>query len=169
MIGSRVLRPAPLRGVHRSLAGDTRRGASRPGRPTRTPNIGGVDAMIRSFRWPLMAACLVGGVAVGRYVGPTAAHGELSPAGKAIPAEWTSYRDVVKPVLPAVVSIESKMKAKKADRPSTRGRQFQPDDQDAPDLRRFFEEFQRRQQEESPREQALGFGSGFIVDAAGVI
>jgi serine protease Do len=80
----------------------------------------------------------------------------------------TSYRGVVKQVLPAVVSIESKLKAKKGE---TTARRAQPQ----PDLSELPEEFrrllpdQRRMQPDMPREQALGFGSGFIVNPAGVI
>src|SRR4051812_42138982 len=126
--------------------------------------------MTRSFRMPLVVAALIGGVAVGRYVGPTAAQGKAGPAAPAIPAELTSYRDVVKQVLPAVVSIESKTKPKKADRSTARRQRPQAIPQDVPEeFRRFFEEYQRRQDEQPPREQAIGFGSGFIVDPAGVI
>src|SRR5436309_2777948 len=104
--------------------------------------------MVRSFRWPLLVACLAGGVTAGRYVGQPAAHGELSPAGKAIPTELTSYRDVVKQVLPAVVSIEAKVKPKKADGPVTRRARPQTDNPQVPEeFRRFFDEFQRRQDE----------------------
>src|SRR5205823_1336118 len=43
------------------------------------------------------------------------------------------------------------------------------DNQDLPeDFRRFFEEMQRRQ-EDVPFDPTLGFGSGFIVDASGVV
>jgi serine protease Do len=73
-------------------------------------------------------------------------------------------------VLPAVVSIESKVKAKKGDG-TNRRRQVMPDLQGVPEqfrdqLRRFMEE---QQGGDTPREQVLGFGSGFIVDPAGVI
>jgi serine protease Do len=74
-------------------------------------------------------------------------------AAPAIPKEFTSYRAIVKAVLPAVVSIEAKAKAKAKPLNDPRG----PDD-----LRRFFD----GQQELNPR---LGFGSGFFVDASGVI
>src|SRR5438105_2753080 len=71
---------------------------------------GGVQKMIRSARWPLLVVCLAGGVAVGRWAGQTEVQGQLAPAVAAIPRELTSYRDVVKRVLPAVVSIEAKAK-----------------------------------------------------------
>jgi serine protease Do len=108
-------------------------------------------------------------VALGRYVGQPAAQGQL-PAAAAIPRELTSYRDVVKQVLPAVVSIEAKLKPQKAEPGQARRRLPRSENQDLPEeFRRFFEEFQRRQDELPQREMALGFGSGFIVDPSGVI
>src|ERR1017187_3164683 len=69
-----------------------------------------------------------------------------------LPRELTSYREVVKRVLPAVVSIETRAKpgTKWADRPQL------PD------------EF-RRPPGSSSDPGRLGFGSGFLVDAAGVV
>jgi serine protease Do len=86
-----------------------------------------------------------------------------------IPKELTSYRDVVKRVLPAVVSIEMQVKAKKVKKPARRrGPQF--DDSKVPEeFRRFFKEMEKRQfdlQDQAPRH---GFGSGFLVDPKGVI
>jgi serine protease Do len=130
--------------------------------------------MIRSARWPLLVVCLVGGVAVGRWAGQPAAQGQLAPVAPAIPRELTSYRDVVKQVLPAVVSIESKLKARRQpeanSQPRRRPRPQIPDFPGLPDeLRRFFEEQQDRRPDQMPQEQNLGFGSGFIIDPAGVI
>jgi serine protease Do len=129
--------------------------------------------MKRSIRLPVLVACLAGGVAVGRFVGPPDAQGQLTPAATAVPRELTSYRDVVKQVLPAVVSIESKVKAKKGNGVIRRGRGQQPFEMPpgAPEqFRKFFEEPQRQPEDQPmPREQAIGFGSGFIVDPAGVI
>src|SRR5262249_35293904 len=62
---------------------------------------GGTRVMIRSARWPLLIICVAGGVAVGRWAGEPVAQGQLAPTS-AIPRELTSYRDVVKQVLPAV-------------------------------------------------------------------
>jgi len=79
--------------------------------------------------------------------------------------ELTSYRDVVKMVLPAVVSIEPKAK------PITKaaqGKKRQPkaDDPRIPDdLRKFFE----GQEFDLPDEPQGGFGSGFLVDPSGVV
>jgi serine protease Do len=117
-----------------------------------------------------MVLCLAGGVAAGRWVGQSEAQGQL-PAGAAAPRELTSYRDVVKQVLPAVVSIEAKAKIRKTDGAQARRARPRLDMPDnVPDeFRRFFEDFQRRQDEMPIPEPAVGFGSGFLVDAKGVI
>jgi len=61
-------------------------------------------------RCSLIVGCLmVGGLAGSFLVGPLL-KGQ-APGGAAIPKEMTSYRDMVKRVLPAVVSIESTVKA----------------------------------------------------------
>src|SRR5438309_2148302 len=129
--------------------------------------------MKRLARGPLVVACVLAvGVAAGRWAGVTPVLGQ-SAASPAV-HEPTSFRDVVKKVLPAVVSVESKAKPE----PRRTGAQNNPrrrvvprlDDQQVPeDFRRFFEEFQRRQEDEGPSEQFLGFGSGFIVDPKGIV
>jgi serine protease Do len=80
-----------------------------------------------------------------------------APVAPALPRELTSYRDVVKKVLPAVVSIESRAKA------GRRGRSL-PDDMPE-DFRRFFQD---DDEDKAPAPRG-GFGSGVIVDAKGVI
>src|SRR5262249_5971560 len=93
-----------------------------------------------------------------------------APAPAAIPKEITSYRDVVKRVLPAVVSIESTAKPKAAQKPNQPRRRPQFDDQDVPEeFRRFFEEFQGNPFEDGDGIPAHSFGSGFLIDAKGVI
>jgi len=84
----------------------------------------------------------------------------------------TSYREVVRRVLPAVVSIESRVKPKKVEPQAQRPRRPQP--RDLPpgvpeEFRRFFEGMQDRDDGQMPPETNLGFGSGFIVDASGLI
>src|SRR5260370_19956031 len=65
-----------------------------------------------SKEFPLMrsllvtAAALVAGAFIGTSLGSALLQGQPSPP-PAIPKEMTSYRDVVKKVLPAVVSIEA--------------------------------------------------------------
>jgi serine protease Do len=106
-------------------------------------------------RWALATVCLCVGLTLGFYLAGTLLHGQPPVVDAPImPKEITSYRDVVKKVLPAVVSIESKAK------PSTR--RPNPRRQPTPDDPRFFEN-QPQQGED------LGFGSGFLVDPNGVI
>jgi serine protease Do len=126
--------------------------------------------MTRSIRWPMLAVCLGVGLAAGRYVELPTVQGDSTVVASAIPAEMTSYRGVVKQVLPAVVSIESKVKPKKSEAGAGRRTPPQPDAQQIPEeFRRFFPDLPRIQPDASPRQQVLGFGSGFIVDQSGVI
>jgi serine protease Do len=119
--------------------------------------------MRRTAQWAVGVSCLaVGGIIGGYLAGPylqgqNAANPLLAP-----PKEANSYRDVVKKVLPAVVSIETKVKA--AARPKAR-RQL-PDD--IPEqFRRQFEGAEHFEMPE-PAPQG-GFGSGFLVDPKGVV
>jgi serine protease Do len=89
-----------------------------------------------------VALCLALGIAGGIYA-DRQLRGEPSPAAAVMPRELTSYRDVVKRVVPAVVSIESKAK---------------------PGARRAAAD-----NEDGPRGENLGFGSGFVIDPKGVI
>src|SRR5437868_1469860 len=69
-----------------------------------------------------------------------------------LPKELTSYGGIVDNVLPAVVSIESRVKAR---RPTRRGTDpFDRDMQDRP---------------ERPDMLNLGFGSGFLIDPRGIV
>ena len=88
----------------------------------------------------LLAGGLLGSLATNAYL-----HGRAEPA-PAIPKELTSYRDIVKKVLPAVVSIEAKGKARKPAKPVP--------GQPSGDM------------EDTP---ALGYGSGFLFDPKGVV
>jgi serine protease Do len=86
-----------------------------------------------------------------------------APDAPAIPKELTSYRDVVKKVLPAVVSIDSKAKVM----PARQDRSRAPLDGQIPEeFRRFFD-FDG-EGDETPAPHG-GFGSGFLIDAKGVI
>jgi serine protease Do len=73
-------------------------------------------------RWSCAACLLVGGF-IGSYLVAPLVHGQpKQPQPPALPKELTSYRDVVKRVLPAVVSLDAKIKGKpKADDPSKGG------------------------------------------------
>jgi serine protease Do len=132
-------------------------------------------------RWSFALVGLVAGAVGGTWVvapvlqGQAPAQAQVAPA----PKELYSYRDVVKRVLPAVVSIEAKTKAKKVEpksRPRIERRNPQvPDDlrkQLPEEFRKFFEEFGgtpfdfREFPEQGPRQ---GFGSGFFIDGKGTI
>ena len=102
-------------------------------------------------------------------VAQTNAPPQGQPAGARPQArELTSYRDVVKQVLPAVVSIEVKTRAVSRPKAAPR-RQPGADDSRIPDeLRRFLEESDRRRGDldDVPSQ---GIGSGVIVDPKGVV
>jgi serine protease Do len=123
-------------------------------------------------RWSLALVAAVLGFGSGWFFIGGGLHGQSTPreqaAAQASPACNPCYRDVVKKVLPAVVSIEARAKVTHA---RANGRQRLPfdDSQVPPEFRRFFEEFRRgapMEQEETPR---YGFGSGFLVDPSGVV
>lgn len=121
-------------------------------------------------RWSVpMVGLLVAGMA-GGLIAERALHGQ--PVVTGIPKELTSYRDIVKQVLPAVVSIESHVKPKVKMMNQPRGRRGPMDDSQVPEeFRRFFEQFGGQIPftefpDEMPRS---GFGSGFIVDPKGVV
>jgi serine protease Do len=78
--------------------------------------------------------------------------------------ELPSYRDVVKRVLPAVVSIEAKPKTKLAARPSFGNLPGLPDE-----LRKELERFHKQPLPSPDAFPRHAFGSGFIVDSTGVI
>jgi serine protease Do len=116
-------------------------------------------------RWTLVPAVLVLGIGLGTFLLGPFTHGQVTPP-IALPKEMTSFRDVVKTVLPAVVSIESRTKVVKI---KGKARPQVPFDQGQfpEEFRRFFEEFGRiPDANEAPR---LGFGSGFFIDPSGVI
>ena len=119
-------------------------------------------------RWSLALALLVLGGVGGSFIATTYLHGNAPPAAPAIPGEMTSYRDVVKKVLPAVVSIEARAKMKV--RPARR-RAPVDENQVPEEFRRFFQDAPQipQQDDEGGGPQAVGFGSGFIVDGDGVI
>jgi serine protease Do len=100
----------------------------------------------------LLAGFAGGSLFVGSWL-----HGQQNPQA-VLPRELTSYRDVVKRILPAVVSIETYAKPKP-------GARANPQFFDDP---HFPEEFRRPPG--TPRDpKRLGFGSGFFIDPAGVV
>jgi serine protease Do len=125
-------------------------------------------------RWLMaLSLVLVGALAGSFILGPILQGQTNSPAPETgIPRELTSYRDVVKKVLPAVVSIESKVKEKarpKTKQSAPKQRQL-PDDFAIPkEFRKFFEDFGGQPFQIPDQTPHSGFGSGFLVDPKGVV
>ncbi|VTS07504.1 Do family serine endopeptidase [Tuwongella immobilis] len=116
--------------------------------------------MIRRNWIPVAVSCLAVGV-VGGVVLHDRVIGQAPPA-VVLPAELTSYRDVVKRVVPAVVSIESRAKAVRMDDRADALPDGVPEE-----FRRFFGgTIPRGMPEAVP---SSGFGSGFLIDPSGVI
>lgn len=97
--------------------------------------------MIRRSRFALALVCLALGAAGGLMLNWPGKALQAEPALPAIPQELTSYRSIVKNVVPAVVSIEPKAKARRA----------------------------MRLRADRDGNVELGLGSGVIVDSKGVI
>jgi serine protease Do len=123
-------------------------------------------------RWSHAVVCLVVGAIIGGFaVSPLVPLlvGQ-APAPVVLPKELTSYRDIVKQVLPAVVSLEAQAKPVAKPNPQTPRRRLPFDDDALPEeFRKFFEDFQRRPFEIPEESPAQGFGSGFLVDPSGVV
>jgi serine protease Do len=94
-------------------------------------------------RWALAAGCLLVGGLIGSYFVAPVLYGQpgKQPPPPALTKELTSYRDLVKRVLPAVVSLDAKVKGQQ-------GGEAKPAPGEAP---------------------KPGFGSGVLVDPRGVI
>jgi serine protease Do len=125
-------------------------------------------------RWTIAIACLVVGGVAGTFVAGPLLRGQNAPVGPArvFPKELASYRDVVKNVLPAVVSIETRSRPHKVKTSSNpRGKKGTDDPRLPPELRKFLEEFGPMQPFDGPDDvpHGGGFGSGFLVDPKGVI
>src|SRR5437868_7925337 len=100
-------------------------------------------------RWPIVSLALLAGLLLGLVIGNPFLHGQVGqqPAVP-IPKELTSFRTVVKTVLPAVVSIESTTKVVKTKavqpRQGAQPRQLPFDQSQIPEeFRRFFEDYGR--------------------------
>jgi serine protease Do len=93
----------------------------------------------------LIGTCLILG-GMGTYAGRSLLMGDAPGDAPAVARDPTSYRDIVKKVLPAVVSLEAQAKGGKS-RPRRPGDAQQPDED---------------------RSQ-VGFGSGFLISPKGVI
>jgi serine protease Do len=100
--------------------------------------------MKRQPHW-IFAAVLLGVGAVGGFFAHEFTLLRAQPEAKvapAIPKELTSYRDIVKAVVPAVVSVEAKARPKGTQRGGNGGEQ---------------------------RDVPIGFGSGAVIDGKGII
>lgn len=135
-------------------------------------------------RWSVPVVTMLIGGLTGAFVAGPVLHGQNAPTEAVAPVsgvspapvdlavspprDVVSYRQIVKKVLPAVVSIESKVKPKKKE--GTARRIPKLDDPSVPDeFRKFFEEFQKQPFQMPDEVPHTGFGSGFIVDPKGVI
>ncbi|MFQ3649416.1 MAG: trypsin-like peptidase domain-containing protein [Gemmataceae bacterium] len=107
----------------------------------------------------VIALCLVLGL-VGGYIGHTWIQGQ-GPATGTLPRELTSYREIVKRVLPAVVSIEAVVEGGAGGKVGRR----RPEDMQLPSPPRF--EIPGPDEGENPNR--VGFGSGFFIDPKGVL
>jgi len=125
--------------------------------------------MSKTARWTILGACLLMAGLAGGLIGGPLLRGQATPP-PVMPKELTSFREVVKHVLPAVVSIEAKAKPVVKTKQATPRVRPRAEDMQIPDeFRRFFEEFDRLPRDMQEREPRVGFGSGFIVDPKGVV
>lgn len=111
-------------------------------------------------RWLYLCLALLLGFGLGFHSMGSLVHSQGTPPPIIFPKELTSFREVVKHVQPAVVSIESKGKVTKVKAASPRS----VDPRVPEDLRRFFDQ-------DAPGDSAPqhGFGSGFFIDPSGII
>jgi serine protease Do len=122
-------------------------------------------------RWSIAVFFLVLGGVAGAWIGSTALQGQ-APQSTNLPRELASYRDVVKQVLPAVVSVVGKPKlVTKNERGSQQRRpRFEIPPGVPEEFRPFFREFEGRGLElpdDMPTPESQG--SGFIVDPKGIV
>lgn len=130
----------------------------------------------------LVSTCLVAGILSSTIVGASFLKGQIQTP-PAVPREMTSYRDVVKKVLPAVVSIEQRFKPVGHRKSSGNRKQPQelhkffkefslpdfPHGQFPQELHKFFEDMSNLPDSVPEVPRRHGFGSGFLIDPHGVI
>lgn len=121
-------------------------------------------------RWSVALVCLMVVGMAGALLFSNALQGQSS-SPLAVPKELTSYRDVVKTVLPAVVSIESLPKATAKREKSTQPKRQRPRIDSVPgipeEFRKFFEDMEEPDFGDVVPQRS--FGSGFIIDPKGVV
>ncbi len=111
-------------------------------------------------------AILAVGTLIGGYILGPVLQGQVAQPQE-IPKELTSYRDVVKNVLPAVVSIETEKGSVNLRTPEI-PEGFE--NQIPEEFRRFFKDRGLDNPRfKMPERSRRGFGSGFIVDSSGVV
>jgi serine protease Do len=114
---------------------------------------------------------MVGGLAGGLFLSNALQGQSSSPL--TYPKELTSYRDVVKAVLPAVVSVESMPKAATAKREKSVQPRRRPRIETFPgipeEFRKFFEDMETPGFDPDDFVPQRSFGSGFIIDPKGVV
>jgi serine protease Do len=120
-------------------------------------------------RWPVALVLLVLGGLAGGLLTSTGLHGQ-APATTPVPKELTSYRDIVKRVLPAVVTVETrptasttKEKTAPRRRPRIEAMPGLPEE-----FRRFFPDMDEFETPEDAQPQH-SFGSGFLIDPKGIV
>jgi len=116
-------------------------------------------------RWPIALLSLIVGGVGGALIGGAALEGQ-APQTTNLPKEMASYRDVVKQVLPAVVSVVSRPKAvaRNEKRSPQRGPRLEILPGLPEEFRHLFPDFDP---EEMPEMRSQG--SGFIVDPKGIV
>jgi serine protease Do len=125
--------------------------------------------------------CLSAGVLAGAVLGGSILKGQVKTNAD-VPKELTSYRDVVKNVLPAVVSIERRFSpvvqtqsSNSPQQPEEMRKFFKeftpgsPNNRMPEEMRKFFEDFSNRPHPSPKTPHQHGFGSGFLIDPQGVV
>jgi serine protease Do len=121
-------------------------------------------------RWTFVTAGLMVAGGVGSYFGASALQGQ-TPSAPVFPKEMSSYREVVKRALPAVVSLETRATPVARRVPKAEGPQRRPRIEGMPGIpdeffKRFMEGMENGEMEMPAQRSA---GSGFIIDPKGVI
>jgi serine protease Do len=120
------------------------------------------------YRSALVSGCLVLAVLLANTPVNPSAQGQIKPLP--VPKDLVSFKDVVRHILPAVVSIESRAKPlAKANSPKPEGKLPSNHPRLPEEFRKFFGDFGQEPfqlPEEAPQH---AFGSGFLVSADGVV
>lgn len=112
-------------------------------------------------RWFHLCLALLLGFGIGFQSMESLSHGQQAATVTNIPRDAGSFREVVKVVQPAVVSIETRGKVARVKQLAPRFRNDLPDE-----FRRFFPDMPDLPNDAVPQ---TGFGSGFFVDSSGII